>query len=451
MGESVSSRNVVLASLLEMEQGGYSNIVLNRSLKGSALSNQDKAFASRLFYGVIERKITLDYIIGTMVPRTPDIVVVCILRMGLYQLLYMNSVPDYTAANESVKLCTEFGKTETKGFVNAVLRTFIRNNKKIDLSKIKGKEKKLSIAYSCGEDVVKSLLDSLGEAETRQILDRSLKSSVLYARVNNLRTDTQTLIRMLEEEGVKASAVPSIPNCIRFDSGIALDRLQSFSMGLFHIQDLSSQIASVVATHGFKSGTILDLCAAPGGKTYTMAEQSGDNAVIKSFDNHDFKIPIIELGAKRLGLRSVQVEVRDAEKFYPDLVGADRVLCDVPCSGFGIISKKPEIKYKNKSDYKDISQLQLKILSNGAKYVKPGGILIYSTCTLIYEENQGVTDRFLMENPEFAPYSLPEFLARNTDEDEKNTITILPREYDSDGFYIATFIKLDAQEQIVIE
>lgn len=445
MGESVSSRNIVLASLLEMEKGGYSNIVLNRNLKSSDLSPKDRGFASHLFYGVIERTITLDHIIASSAPRKPDITVVCILRMGLYQLLYMNSVPDHTAVDESVKLCTEFGQTSAKGFVNAVLRTFLRNKKKIDLSKLKTKNQRISVAYSCGEDVVDSLMDSLGEADTRLVLEHSLKPSVIYGRVNNLRTDAQSLIRILKDEGVEAEEIENIPNCIRFKGIGSVERLESFKTGLFHIQDLSSQIAAVVATHGFKTGTILDMCSAPGGKTFTMAEQTDDNANILAFDKHDFKIPLIESGAKRLGLRSVDAQVKDAEKFYPELQGADRVLCDVPCSGFGIISKKPEIKYKKKQDYNGLPQLQLKILNNASKYVKPGGILIYSTCTLVYEENQGVTDKFLVENPDFSPYTLPKFLESKSDE-IGNNITILPKDFISDGFYVATFVKSGEQE-----
>ena len=441
MNKSVSARNLVLSSLLEMENGGYSNIVLNRNLKASDLSTQNKAFAAHLFYGVIERKITLDYIVGCMAPKRPDITVLCVLRMGLYQLLYMNSVPDYTAANESVKLCEEFGQAPAKGFVNAVLRTFIRGNKKIDLSPIKTRTKRLSVSYSCGENVVESLMDSLGEAETRQVLEKALKPPVIYARVNNLKTDTETLIRMLQEEGIKAVAIDNVPNCIKFVSGANVERLESFKLGLFHIQDLSSQIAAVVATHEFKAGVILDLCAAPGGKTFTMAEQSNDNAVIKAFDKHDFKVKLMETGAKRLGLRSISAEVGDALVFNNQLEPADRVLCDVPCSGFGIMSKKPEIKYKKKDEYKDIPNLQASIVNNAAKYVKSGGILIYSTCTLLHEENQAVCDRFLIENPEFNPHPLPQFLSEYSDNDEKNSITILPKQFGSDGFFVAAFVK----------
>ena len=443
MTDSTSSRNIVLTSLLEMDKGGYSNIVLNRNLKNSTLSPRDKAFASHLFYGVIERQITLDHIVKTMAPNQPEIPVLCILRMGLYQLLYMNSVPDYTAANESVKLCDEFGQTSAKGFVNAVLRTFIRKGKKIDLSGIKTKTHKLSVAYSCGEDVVKSLLDSLDESEVRQILEKSLKSPVIYARVNNLRTDVQSLIRLLDEENVHAEPIENIPNCIKINKGFSLEQLESFKSGLFHIQDLSSQIAAVVATHGFQSGTILDLCAAPGGKTFTMAEQSDDNSQILAFDKHEFKITLIESGAKRLGLRSINPAVGDAEVFDENVPMADRVLCDVPCSGFGIIAKKPEIKYKKQSDYKNLPEIQTKIVNNAAKYVKSGGILIYSTCTLLHEENQAITDRFLIENPDFRPHPLPDFLKAKlcTGDTDKNAITILPRQFDCDGFYIATFIK----------
>ena len=350
MPEMTARQAAVQALMRVNHEGGYSNLVLNETLKKAQLSQSDAAFASKLFYGALERRLTLDHIISSyskkpMAKLTPA--VADILRMSLYQLLYLDSVPDSAAVNEAVKLTRQMKAASASGFVNAVLRSFIRDEKKIPT--VRGNRlKKLEVQYSCPQWIIKTLLDSYGEQQTVALLEHSLERPPLYARVNTTRTSAQHCIELLQQQGVQVQQESALSGCLRLNATASIERLQAFEQGLFYVQDKSSQMcaASLEAQPGER---ILDCCAAPGSKTFTIAQEMQDEGQIISCDIFEEKVKKIQAGAARLGLSCVDARLQDASVYDPQLGEFDRVLCDAPCSGIGIIGRKPEIKYKEEA------------------------------------------------------------------------------------------------------
>ena len=432
----MTARQAAVQALLKVDgEGGYSNLVLNEQLKKAQLSPEDTAFASRLFYGTLERKLTLDHIIGAYSKKpvhklTPAVAE--ILRMSLYQLAFLDSVPDSAAVNEGVKLTRTMKAASASGFVNAVLRAFLRDGK--ELPPIKGGQlRQWEVRYSCPQWIIRSLQQSYGEQATIDILEDSLERPPLYARVNTARGSVEACVKRLQEEGVRVQLDPDLPGCIALEQTASIERLSAFQEGLLHIQDKSSQLCA--AALGAKPGErVLDCCAAPGSKSFTAAEWMGE-------------IKKIEQGAKRLGLSCIRARLQDATVFAPSLGQFDRVLCDAPCSGIGIIGRKPEIKYKKEQDLRDLPQVQAKILDNVSRYVKKGGTLLYSTCTLLERENGAVVQAFLKEHPEFEPAALPEMVQKACGIADKQAwkVTLLPHKgqrAQTDGFFIATMKKV---------
>ncbi len=441
-----TARQIVLDTLVRVERdGAYSGLALKEALSRESLSRQDAAFASMLFYGVIERSITLDSVIKThskLPPERMDAPVRSVLRMGLYQLMFMDSVPDSAAVNESVELCKRVGKVSASGMVNAVLRAFIRADKQIRLIGPPENAARMSVEFSCPPELVSLLSRRFGGAQARDILAQSIGPAPLYARVNTLKTTMGELIDSLTAEGVEATAHEAIPDCISLSNTGDITALKTFAEGLFHIQDASSQLCAL-ALDAKPDMMVLDLCAAPGGKSFTIAQTMQNKGRLLSFDLYDFKTKLIEEGARRLGLTVVKAQVGDAGAYNKTLPGADRVLCDAPCSGYGVMRRKPEIKYKPPGSFTDLEHLQRRLLKNAACYVNDGGLLLYSTCTLRREENEQVARKFLNENPGFSPRPLPEVFSRCVKEAE-NMATILPGDFDSDGFFVAAFCKTGA-------
>lgn len=424
--------------LLQKTDGGkgYSNIVLDTALRETDLSPKDKAFAAALFYGVIERRLTLDYIIekNSSVPFVKlEDGVVEILRTGLYQLLYMPSVPESAAVNESVKLCKKMKLFGAQGFVNGMLRGFIRGGKSIDYRGLSVAQR-LSVEYSCPQWLADKLTAEYGAGRTETALKASLGRPPVYARVNNLKTNADDLIDLLKKEGISAEKYPGLPGCIKLEKTGDIEKSGAYRSGLFHVQDISSQLCCITL-RPILNETVLDLCAAPGGKSFTMAEMMGNNGRIISMDLHEQRVGLIGKGAERLGLKIIEPRQNNALKFNEELPQADRVLCDVPCSGLGVIRRKPEIKYKDPEEFRELPEMQRMVLEISAKYVKPGGTLVYSTCTLSRAENDEVADRFAAEHPEFSPIVQPVPLAA----ENSFKRTYFPDEGGGDGFFTASF------------
>ncbi|MCH5199784.1 MAG: 16S rRNA (cytosine(967)-C(5))-methyltransferase RsmB [Oscillospiraceae bacterium] len=431
-----SSRRVVLELLTRMQQdGAYSNIVLDNTFMQEKLPPRDRAFAAMLFYGVIERKMTLDYIIRLYSAVEFDNIdpdVVQLLRMGLYQLLY-TSVPESAAVNESVELAAE----KAKGFVNGVLRSFIRDGKQIDYRDLEGVPK-LSVEYSCPKWLIKKWISMFGEEETLKILKGSFGRPPLFVRVNTLKCTADELIEEFKKERIEAKKNALLEDCLELGRIHEIEATGAYRKGLFHVQDISSQLCCRVARPVFNE-TVIDICAAPGGKTFTMAQLMANRGRIYSFDLYDGRVSMIQEGAARMGLSIVEASVHDATQYDPALPLADKVLCDVVCSGLGVIRRKPEIKYKEMKNLEQLPLLQGHILQNSSRYVKKGGTLIYSTCTLSRDENESVVERFLAENPDFAPAVIPIGVAGVED---KFMRTFLPSVTGGDGFFAATLRRI---------
>ena len=437
-------RNVALNVLLKIEQEqAYSNLALSNAIRESRLSGVDSAFVSALVYGVLERQITLDYIIKqySKIPlRKIETKTKLILRMGVYQLLFMDKVPDSAAVNESVNLSKKHRLQKSSGFINGILRSITRAEVRFRLPGDKDKIYYYSIKYSAPQDLVRLWINSYGELNAVAILESLSGRPPICARVNTTKTDDGSLIALLEKEGVKAEKISFLPDALHLSNTGAIENLRAFRDGLFHIQDASSQLC-VSFLDPKPRELMLDVCAAPGGKSFTAAELMNDRGKVLAFDLYDHKVRLMESGAKRLGLGSVRASVRDAAVGMP-LPVADRILCDVPCSGLGILSRKPEIRCKDGLLTADLPQLQYKILERSAEYLASGGRLVYSTCTLNPRENNEIAARFLSQHPDFegVPLTLPDGVERAFDE-QAYEITLMPHKAHTDGFYCAAFTR----------
>lgn len=429
-----SARFTVLELLNKMDGKAYSNLILNSALNESSLSERDKGLVSKLFYGVVERKLTLEHIISLYSSKPLhklDKAVVNILKMGVYQLLYMDNIPDSAAVNESVALTKQCGKSSAGGFVNAVLRSFIRDGKKITFPN--DTIKRMSIEYSCSEELVQRLCSDYSTDLVQHLLENSITEYKTYLRVNSLKTDTKALIEEFEKLGVHAEECPHAENCISAENLGSVENSELFKSGMFHVQDLSSQLCCK-AFSPEAGETVIDICSAPGGKAFTFAEMMNNNGRILACDLHEKRVNLIKSGSERLGITIIKALCNDAKIFNESFPAADKILCDVPCSGFGVIRSKPELKYTELAAVKGLPEVQYDILTTAAKYLKCGGELVYSTCTLSRAENDGIIDRFLSENKNFAPSEIPAFGSYKK--------TIFPKDFDCEGFFISKIRKV---------
>lgn len=415
-------------------KGSYSNIQLSHGLESSEMSVRDKKLCSIIYYGVIERKITLDYIIGGLSSRPLeklDNTVLNILRCGIYQLLYMESVPDNAAVNESVALAKKFGKTSASGMVNAILRNFIRQNKCYPVTSDRLHSSVLE--YSAPMWLVDSLCADYGFELMTDLLSDALDKPPVTIRMNQLRCSEEQLLATLGD----ISADKVFECCYKLSGGDSTS-CEAFARGFFHVQDIASQLccAALAPSEGDR---VLDICAAPGGKTFTMAELMRGKGEIYAFDLHEKRVKLIADGAKRLGLVNIKAMTGDASAYNENLPEFSKILCDVPCSGLGAIRRKPEIKYKNPEEFVKLPEIQYKILENALNYLQVGGELVYSTCTLRKEENDMVIDRLLENHPEMEP---AEFLRQLGEPFGSYKSSIFPKYFGSDGFFISKVRKV---------
>ena len=405
----------------------YSNIVLDHALNGSDLQGPDRALASALFYGVIEKKITLDYHLSHLSARKLselDTDVLCALRLGLYQLIFLDKIPNHAAINETVSLCAR----KTSGFVNAILRSYTRQGPAPLPSRENDTVNYLSVAFSVNPDLCEKLLGVYGLDKTEQMLE-----GINTAPPTTIRANTLVISRdELENKIDGATPTENSPHGLKVKG--AVRDMFGFDSGAFFVQDEASQIC--VEALGAEAGELmLDICSCPGSKSFGSAIRMNNEGRILAFDLHEKKLSLIESSAKRLGINIIETKAHDGRVFIPELEGkADRVLCDVPCSGFGVLAKKPELRYKDPAESSALPKIQADILENASKYVKQGGTLVYSTCTVFPEENEENVKKFLASHPEF---SLTPFTVGNISAD-CGYITFLPtKDYSIDGFFIA--------------
>ncbi len=417
-----NARLVAAKALLNVNKdAAYSNIEFDKAVKAAELSGVDAAFAAALFYGVLDRKLTLDYIIGAASARsgkTPDFVRE-VLRISVYQIVYMDRIPPHAAVNEAVKLVKKSKFSFASGFVNAVLRSVIRE---VPVLPQDDSIRALSVRYSCEEWIIDSFIEDYGLETAKQILESALEAPPTYLRVNLLKASAKELSEMLGLDGSEA-----VLNEATVVASGALEQTKAYRDGLFHVQDLACQMCCEALEVG-DGMRVLDCCSAPGGKAFTVAEMMLDCGEVVACDIHAHRVKLIENGAKRLGLRSVRAIQNDATEYNSRLGEFDRVLCDVPCSGLGVIRRKPDIKYKSADGMDSLPELQYEILKVNAGYLKKDGILIYSTCSLQKCENQAVIEKFLNENSEFEPYPF---------ENGEYYKTLMPHIDGGDGFFYA--------------
>ena len=434
---SKPARQIAFEILLKIEKDkAYSNLAIDSAVKAFCPDSTDCAFISRLVYGVTERKITLDYIISGCLSQPISKLkkeVLVILRLGTYQLVFSDKIPASAAVNESVKLAKNNKCGFATGLVNAVLRKAANDG--FTIPEDTDNVKRISVLYSAPEELVKFLSYHYGESNAEEFLKAALQPKKIIIRVNTVKTTPEELKYLLEKEGVGVNET-SVPNAFQINVNKAVYELESYKKGLFHVEDISSQLC-IEALAPFENCTMIDVCAAPGGKSFTAAEYMNNKGVLYSCDIYESRTDLIKEGAERLGLDCIKPFVNDASQFNENFPKADRVLCDVPCSGMGIISKKPEIKYKKLDDIKELLPIQRKILETASKYVKNGGRLVYSTCSVNPNENRKICDAFLKEHPEFTSVKALPHIERTVDEGDY--LTLMMHKNNCDGFFIAVF------------
>ncbi len=423
----------------------YSALAINSAIKDNNLNSLDSSFLSHLVYGVIERKILLDHIISQyskIKPKKIENKTLIILELGIYQILFMDKVPNNAAVDQSVRLSKKVGAHRSSAFINAVLRNFIRNDTKFALPDESDKLKFLSVKYSCPEYLCEMWISQYGEEHTINILEGLSDRPPLTIRVNTLKTSKKTLTDELVDAGIKVNNVTFLDNALNISNTGSIENLEPFKNGEFYVQDSASQLCSELldATEGM---AVCDVCAAPGGKSIYNAIKMNNNGHIYSYDLFEHKVKLIDESSHRLGISIIEANVRDAQNTNYMLPDCDRLLCDVPCSGFGIIRRKPEIRYKKATIIDNLPQLQYSILCVNADMLSIGGVLVYSTCTLCDKENIDIANKFLAEHPDFEPYplDLPSGVNRFIDE-PAHVLTLLPYRGLSDGFFIARFRKV---------
>ena len=419
----MTARQLALKVLYEVEKNGaFPGMELKKQLAASDLAPVDRGFATELVYGVIKNRTRLDYIISKYskqkIKKISDWII-NILRMGVYQIIFLDKIPLSAAVNESVKLAKRYGHQASSGFVNGVLRNVGRSG---DVQYPNGREY-YEIFYSHPKWLCDMLFEQYGD-EAKVIIENNNKVPFTTVRVNVLKTNAEDVTKALIEKGVTVENT-KCENVLKISDFGDVSKLPEYKDGLITPQGLSSYMAAN-AVEPKKGEVVMDLCSAPGGKTTAMAEMCGDGAEIYAFDLFEHKIELINNNCKRLGIKNVTAKAQDGTVLMEDFVGkADKILADVPCSGLGIIRKKPDIKWnKETEDFESIVTIQKQILCNAHKYLKKGGTLVYSTCTVNKKENECVAEEFAKENN----YKI------------EMIKTILPCE-DCDGFFICKMIK----------
>lgn len=418
------ARTLAFRSLTKFRKdGSYTNLETSAVLEKNKLSEEDKNLFSKLFLGVVEKRITLDFLLSRLssIPlNTLSAEVLSLLEMGLYQILYLDRIPDHAAIFETVELAKKF-IPEAAGFLNAVLRRAAKEKESLPEYLLLPGKKGLSLRYSYPRWLVSLWCEAYGKEKCEEILIAQNCPPPLTLRVNTLKISLEEFQAVLSEKKIPFHRNPLCKNAITLEKNLHPASLFGFEEGLFFVQDAAA--GSAIDRLGIKKGQrVLDLCAAPGGKSFAAACDMENEGEIRAFDLHPSRLSLIKQGAERLGIAVLTAEANDSSLPREDLKEKfDRVICDVPCSGYGTIAKKPDIRHKKKEEAENLPALQLSILKAGADALKAGGRILYSTCTLSPEENEGVTDAFLAQNPNFHRIGLPE--------------TVFPRGGENDGFF----------------
>ena len=414
--------------------GAWVDGALKQCLKKNALTPRDAAFAGRIAYGVTQYRIYLDAHLARCLRQRPEKLeplLLDILRIGAYQLLLMDKVPANAAVNEAVEMAKAHKLARAAGLVNAVLRNVAR--RKDEPLAFADEIEAISVRTSHPRALVERMAALLGAEEAEAFFRANNEIVPTTIQTNTLKTDAEGLREALERDGVGVTPHPWLAGCFTLTGTGDLEALHAWREGLFTVQDAAAKLTALTAAP--KAGDlVLDICAAPGGKSFAMAMLMEGKGEILSSDVEEHKLRVMEAGAERLGIGCMRVRLADGRIFDESLAEkADVVLCDVPCSGLGIIRKKPDIRYKDLSALSALPAIQREILDNAARHVKRGGTLVYSTCTVLPEENERVTDAFLRGHPDFSrdTFTLPQPIGT-----VEGHITLFPQRHGTDGFYI---------------
>ncbi|MGL4990393.1 MAG: 16S rRNA (cytosine(967)-C(5))-methyltransferase RsmB [Sarcina sp.] len=438
----MNTRKVIVEILDEVfYRGAYSNIELNRRLNNLDIDSKDKALITEVVYGTIKYKKTIDIILENFVKTIDDIDkdVLNILRSAVYQMKYLDRVPDYAIVNEAVNLSKIRAKNLSR-FVNGVLRNYLRNKDKKFEGRLTGSAK-LAYEYSFEKWMIDLLIAQYGEEITKKMLKGFNERAAVTVRVNSLKADYDDVLEELEQNGYDVEEGYICPEAIIIKKGSSIEKNELYQKGMITVQDESAMLVSPLLDP--KEGEIvMDLCAAPGGKSTHLSELMMNTGKVYSFDIHEHKLKLIQENVERLGITNIETNLMDASILNGKYVEfADKILLDVPCSGLGIIRKKPEIKWtKNGRELQQIAKIQTQILNNAWIYLKKGGELVYSTCTLNKRENEDIIERFLSKNKDASVEKT--FIGQNDNiiYNGDGSITILPNEY-MDGFFMVKLKK----------
>ena len=440
----MDAREVALLSLNACQrQGGWSDNILKKQLSQAGLDSRDGALATQLCFGVLQNQLLLDFYLSkfsNLPLKRMEGKVVQALRLGAYQMLFLTKIPHSAAVNRSVEMTrTHCKNPRAPGMVNGILRSLERNLDNLPTIPQTDPVSYLSVLYSTPEWLVKEFLLTLGEGETAKLLAANNTRPPITAMVNTVKTTPDALMEQLKEERVEAQPHPWLEDCLILSKTGDLERLKAFQEGLFYIQDPASRLA--VQAAGAKPGMrVLDCCAAPGGKSFAAAIAMENQGEVISCDLHPHKKKLIQAGADRLGLSMVKPMTADGKVFRPEWEEAfDLVLVDAPCSGLGVIRKKPDIRYKDPEPLAGLPEIQKAILDNAQRYVRPGGVLLYSTCTVLCRENEQVAEDFLARHPDFKgeDFTLPGAIGTS----EGGMMTLWPHRHGTDGFFICKLRK----------
>ncbi|MDO4174891.1 MAG: 16S rRNA (cytosine(967)-C(5))-methyltransferase RsmB [Eubacteriales bacterium] len=443
MTEIHTAREAAARALFAIrEEDAWSAPAIRKYAAG--LSVRDAALATALTDGVLQNRSMCDFYLAhfskirlkKLQPRILDI-----LRLAVYQMVWLDRIPNAAAVDESVKLARSIchANRQTCGYVNGLLRTIARNMDQLPVPNCETKVEYYALQYSHPQWLVELYLEQFGLQQTRLLLEADNQPAPTVLRVNTLCATAEQVQQELESQGVVVQVHAAIPNCLLVSGAGKMEALPAFAQGRVTVQDGASQM-SVYALDPKPGDRVLDCCAAPGGKSFFAAERMEGTGTVVSCDVYEYKLKQIQEGAARLGLTNIRTELQDASVFRPEWEGKfDRVLCDVPCSGMGIIRKKPEIRYKAEESLRSLPDIQLAILRNASRYVKEGGTLVYSTCTLLRRENEEIVDSFLQGQDYFKkmPFSLPV-----CEQPSDGCVTLLPYIHDTDGFFVAKFCKM---------
>ena len=424
-----------------LEEGAYSNLVLSNELNNNDINDKDKGLITELVYGTLRRKRTLDVLIGNFVKDInlikPEIL--NILRIAIYQMYFLDKVPEYAACNEAVEEAKEISIEDSK-LVNGILRNYLKDEKEIVVPGNRIDE--LAYKFSFQPWMIRLFIKQYGEERTMRLMAGLNETPKVTVRVNELKGEYEEVFTRLEEIGYDIEEGYACPEAISINGGKGLESNEVFREGLITVQDESAMLVATLLDLQ-ECDTVLDLCAAPGGKTTHIAELLGNNGKVYAFDLHEHKLKLIKENLDRLGLTNVELETMDATKLNSKYVSfANKILLDVPCSGLGIIRKKPEIKWnKTRQELKDLVPIQRDIMENAWEYLRPEGTIVYATCTLNKEENEDNIEWFLSKHSDAKIEKIYVGKNNNFIYNDNGTLTILPND-SMDGFFMAKIKKI---------